>query len=370
MPAETPTLLPNPSTAMGRRSDAHFSFQEGTNMIAPSSCSSSGSLTGAADPAISTIRERLAQTPSLLPWTELLGVVAEHDIPVLLTGETGAGKTWMARIIHDCSPWRTAPFVTVPCGAMPPQLVDSEFFGHVRGAFTGADRCREGKIAAAGQGTLLLDEVDTLSLEIQAKLLRVLDSGEYDPLGSNETRRRTCRIMAATNADLDELVSRGEFRSDLYYRLHVVPFHLPPLRERVEDIAPLARELAARYAAHFGKKLFDISSEALAILEAHPWPGNLRELDNVMRQSVLLSRGEVLLPQNLPVSVRQRRTTPVIRPVVADDSLRGVREAAERNLMRRVLANAGKSRTCAARQLGISRATLHKKMKKYGLPLA
>lgn len=257
--------------------------------------------------------------------------------------------------------------MTVPCGALPAQLVDSEFFGHVRGAFTGADHNRVGKIAAAGRGTLLLDEVDTLCLEQQAKLLRVLDSGEYEALGSNETRQRTCRIMAASNADLSDLVRTGEFRSDLYYRLHVVPFHLPPLRERVEDIASLAGELAARYAAQFGKALLDMGPEALAILQSYSWPGNLRELDNVMRQSVLLSSGEVLLPRHLPANVRAGRDCVQLRSVNADKSLRGVREEAERCLMRSLLADPRQSRSGVAKQLGISRATLHKKMKQYGL---
>lgn len=333
--------------------------------------SPNGSCSGPRDPrttvSITAIRERLARTPSLLSWTELLSVVAEHDVPVLLTGETGAGKTWMARIIHDCSPQRNEPFVTVPCGALPPQLIDSEFFGHVRGAFTGADHNRVGKIAAAGRGTLLLDEVDTLSLEQQAKLLRVLDSGEYEALGSNETRHKTCRIMAASNTDLRERVRTGEFRSDLYYRLHVVPFHLPPLRERVEDIPPLVEELAARYAAQFGKNLLAIGPEALAFLQSYSWPGNLRELDNVMRQSVLLSSGEVLLPRHLPANVREGREHVQPRPVTTDQSLRGVREAAERSLMRSLLADPRQSRSGVAKQLGISRATLHKKMKQYGL---
>jgi transcriptional regulator with PAS, ATPase and Fis domain len=313
------------------------------------------------------IRERLARTPSLLPWTELLGVVAEQDVPVLLTGETGAGKTWLARIIHDCSPCKHEPFVTVACGALPAQLVDSEFFGHVRGAFTGADQHRMGKITAAGRGTLLLDEVDTLSVEQQAKLLRVLDSGEYEPLGSNATRQRTCRIMAASNADLSMLVRSGAFRSDLYYRLHVIPFHLPPLRERVEDIAPLAQELMCRYAVQFGKELLAIGAEALALLECYSWSGNLRELDNVLRQSVLLSGGEVLLPGHLPARVRESQAAAQPRSVGSDHSLRGFREAAERGLMQRVLADSGHSRSRAAKQLGISRGTLHKKMKHYGL---
>lgn len=321
------------------------------------------------DEAMSALQQRLAQTPSLLPWVELLSLAAEHDVPLLITGETGAGKTWLSRIIHDCSPWRNEPFVTVACGALPSQLVESEFFGHVRGAFTGADRVRTGKLAAAGRGTLLLDEIDMLSLEQQAKLLRVLDNGEYEPLGSNETRRRTCRIIAASNADLGALVRRGEFRSDLYYRLHVLSFHLPPLRQRVEDIAPLAEGLAARYAIQFGKEPREIDPETRAVLESYSWPGNLRELDNVMRQAVLFSRDTVLMPNHLPDEVRQRRALHQSPIVDAAESLRNEREAAERDLMRRVLANPGQSRKRAAQELGISRVTLHKKMKKYGLAL-
>jgi transcriptional regulator with PAS, ATPase and Fis domain len=325
-------------------------------------------MNAAADsPLISLLQQRLSQTPSLLPCIERLALLAEHDVPMLLTGETGTGKTSLARLLHDCSPRRDEPFVTVPCGALPSQLVESEFFGHQRGAFTGADRDREGKLTAAGRGTLLLDEIDTLSLEQQAKLLRVLDSGEYEPVGGNQTLRRTCRIAVASNADLGELVQWGQFRSDLFFRLHVLPFHLPPLRERAEDIEPLARGLVARYTAQLGKEPFDISPEAMAALEAYPWPGNIRELDNVMRQAVLLSRGTVLLSRHLPDWVRKgavetdRTGTGARRPLGSE------REAAEKGLIRRVLADHSQSRTRAARELGISRVTLYQKIKKYGL---
>ncbi len=318
-------------------------------------------------PLISLLRQRLNQTPSLLPRVERLALLAEHDVPILLTGETGTGKTSLARLLHDCSPRNKEPFVTVPCGALPSQLVESEFFGHRRGAFTGADRDREGKLTAAGRGTLLLDEIDTLSLEQQAKLLRVLDSGEYEPVGGNETLRRDCRIAVASNADLGDLVQWGKFRSDLYFRLHVLPFHLPPLRERVEDIEPLARGLVCRYTAQLGKEPFDISPEALAALEAYPWPGNIRELDNVMRQAVLLSRSTVLLSRHLPDWVRKGAVASDQTATAARRPLGSEREAAEKGLIRRVLADHRQSRTRAARELGISRVTLYQKIKKYGL---
>jgi transcriptional regulator with PAS, ATPase and Fis domain len=324
----------------------------------------------AEESATSELTRLLAQTPSLLPRVERLALLAEHDVPILLTGETGTGKTSLARLLHDCSPRRNEPFVTVPCGALPPLLVESEFFGHVRGAFTGAERDREGKLTAAGRGTFLLDEIDTLSLEQQAKLLRVLDSGEYEPVGGNDTLRRSCRIAAASNADLGELARQGMFRADLYFRLHVLPFHLPPLRERVQDIEPLARGFISRYTAQLGREAFDIGPEALAALEAYPWPGNIRELDNVMRQATLLSRGTVLLSRHLPDWVRKGAAESTLPGTAPRRPLGSEREAAEKGLIRRVLADHSQSRTRAARELGISRVTLYQKMKKYGLARA
>src|SRR5207302_4870545 len=163
-----------------------------------------------------------AQTPSLLPLAERIAIAARHDVTVLLTGETGTGKTYLARLMHDCSPRRAEPFLAVPCGAQPANLIESAFFGHVRGAFTGADRAKVGKFEVAGKGTILLDEIDTLGLEQQAGLLRVIETGEYEPVGGNETRQSEARIIVAINWDLEEAVQTGKFRQDLYYRLNVM----------------------------------------------------------------------------------------------------------------------------------------------------
>jgi DNA-binding NtrC family response regulator len=312
-------------------------------------------------------RRLLAYTPSLLPLVERIAIAATHDVIVLLTGETGTGKTYLARLMHDCSPRKQHPFLAVPCGVLPPGLIESAFFGHVRGAFTGADRTKVGKFEAAGHGTLLLDEIDTLGLEQQAGLLRVIETGEYEPVGSNETKRCMARIIVASNWDLEDAVRQGRFRQDLFYRLNVMAFHLPPLRERVQDIAPLVRSFAARFNTKFGKGLFDVSARALDVLESFPWPGNIRQLENVVQQAVLVSNGSEVLFEHLPQAVRDYR--PAARDVVpaAPDSLVRNREQLERSVIQRALANNGYSRARAANALGISRVTLYKKMKKYGL---
>jgi two-component system response regulator HydG len=321
-----------------------------------------------ADPLQREISRRLLRyTPSLAPLVEALALAAAHSVTVLVDGETGTGKTFLARLIHDCSPRAAARFVVVPCGALAPNLVESEFFGHVKGAFTGADMPKIGKFAVAGQGTLLLDEIDSLGLEQQANLLRVIETGEFEPVGSNETQICAARIIAATNCNLEEAVDQGRFRRDLYYRLNVMPFYLPPLRDRIDDIAPLARGMVARFNAKFHKGLYTINSDVIALLEAFPWPGNIRQLENIVQQAVLLSSGTELLVKHLSALVQNyflERSDP---PRTSRLSLVRKREESERGAIQRALEESNHSRTRAAQALGVSRVTLYKKMKKYGL---
>jgi transcriptional regulator with PAS, ATPase and Fis domain len=323
-----------------------------------------GGFTVGVPTAEEALTQRLAeQTLSLAPLAERLTLAAMYDITVLLTGETGTGKTHLARLMHDSSPRRRGPFVTVPCGAIPSELLESTFFGHVKGAFTGADRDRQGRFAAAAGGTILLDEIDTLPLPQQASLLRVIETGQFEPVGSNQTVTSSARIIAASNWDLEAAVAAGRFRQDLYYRLNILSFYLPPLRERVSDIARLVRGMAARFAARFHKDLFDISPEAMAILESQPWPGNIRQLENAVQQAVLCSAGPVLLPAHLPACLHQ----PQRLPEETEERLQQVRESLERSLIQHALRDNGDNRVRAARALGISRVTLYQKMKKYRL---
>ena len=315
------------------------------------------------------IERRLSQrTLSLLPLAERLALAAANDVAVLLTGETGTGKTYLARLLHDCSPRKHQPLVTVSCGAQPASLFESAFFGHVKGAFTGADRVNTGKFEAAGRGTILLDEIDTLGLAQQAALLRVIETHEYEPVGGNQTKTCRARIVVASNWDLEIAVGRGKFREDLYYRINVLSFHLPPLRERVMDIAPLARGMAARFNTKFLKNLIDLSPPALAALEAFPWPGNIRQLENFVQQAVLVSSGPEILWEHLPQRVRDYR--PVVSTAAVRESpasLSQHRQQIERDVIQRVLTNNNYSGVQAASALGISRVTLYKKVKQYGL---
>jgi transcriptional regulator with PAS, ATPase and Fis domain len=311
----------------------------------------------------------LEQTPSLTMLAEPLALAASYDVTVLLAGETGTGKTHLARWIHQFSSRRSHALHVVPCGALVPSLVESELFGHVRGAFTGADRAKVGRFEAAGEGTLLLDEIDALGLEQQACLLRVVETGEYEPVGSNQKRISRARIIAACHSNLVDKVEAGEFRRDLYYRLNVVGLHLPPLRERLQDIPPLTRHIVSHIAQRFRKSIVEIDPDVIAALQAFPWPGNIRQLENVLQQAVLHSTGPRLLNEHLPQPVRvtARKADEVEVVSRTGTTLFQNREIVEREVIRAALANNHFNRARAARALGVSRVTLYKKIKKYGL---
>lgn len=243
-------------------------------------------------------------TPEMFETMEEIKVAARHNVTVLLIGETGCGKTFLARLIHELSDRREERFCTVACGALPPDLIESELFGYVKGAFTGADKDREGKFAAAGSGTLLLDEIDVLPPEQQAKLLRVIETGEYEPVGSNTTQYSKARLIVASNYNLEELVRGGSFRTDLYYRLNILNFRLLPLRQRPWDIEYLARKFALEHSRTHSIPLRSIEPAFLETLREYHWPGNIREMENVIRRAVLYCHRGILTVNDLPSSIR------------------------------------------------------------------
>jgi len=249
-------------------------------------------------------RSLVTFTPEMFDMMDELTIAARHNVTVLLIGETGSGKTFLGRLIHELSERREERFCTVACGSLPPNLIESELFGNVKGAFTGADRDREGKFAAAGRGTILLDEIDVLPLEQQAKLLRVIETGEYEPVGSNETQHSQARLIVASNYNLEELVRSGQFRTDLYYRLNILNFRLLPLRYRPWDIEYLARKFAVEHSRTHGIQLRTIEPAFLETLRAYHWPGNVREMENVIRRAVLYCQRGTLSVTDLPSSIR------------------------------------------------------------------
>lgn len=249
-------------------------------------------------------RSLVTFTPEMFEMMDEIKVAARHNVTVLLIGETGSGKTFLARLIHELSDRREERLCTVACGALPPDLIESELFGYVKGAFTGADKDREGKFAAAGRGTLLLDEIDVLPPEQQAKLLRVIETGEYEPVGSNDTQHSQARLIVASNYNLEQLVQAGSFRTDLYYRLNILNFRLLPLRERPWDIEFLARRFALEHSRTHGIQIRTIDPAFLETLRAYHWPGNVREMENVVRRAVLYCHRGVLTVNDLPSSIR------------------------------------------------------------------
>ncbi|MFO0949413.1 MAG: sigma-54 dependent transcriptional regulator [Planctomycetota bacterium] len=304
---------------------------------------------------------------------EELELAAAHDVTVLVVGETGSGKTTLAQLVHELSPRAGEKFMHLACGALPPSLIESELFGHAKGAFTGADRNKVGKFEAAGKGTLLLDEIDSLTLDQQAKLLRVIETGEFEPVGSNETRRLGARLIVASNVCLETLVANHRFRMDLYYRLNVLKFQLPPLRERPEDVVALALDFIGEVCRRCGVAIEGIHPDFLRAVKGYHWPGNIRELKNCMERAVILSRGAHLTTASLPPAVTQ--SVPKVElPGARNVSLSGEPTSlnhkvatSEQMIITEALKRHRNKRAPVARELGISRVTLYNKMRKYGL---
>ncbi|MDE3149873.1 MAG: sigma-54-dependent Fis family transcriptional regulator [Acidobacteriota bacterium] len=315
----------------------------------------------------------VACSPAMQRIFRLVETLQHSEATVLITGESGTGKEVVARAIHQHSTRSSGPFVAVNCGALPADLLESELFGHVRGAFTGAVRDRVGRFELASHGTLFLDEIGDLPLSLQVKLLRVLQERQYERVGESATRVTHARIIAATNIDLRLALRQGRLREDLYYRLCVVPIEVPPLRERREDIPPLAMNLLNRVTAQHGL-VRRVSPQAMRLLLDYPWPGNVRELTNVIEYAVAVARMETILPEDLPREIRQpsakAETVPAFTPPASSPSPEAVPVIdtdSEAESLRVVLEAHRWRRADAAKALGISRSTLWRRMRELGL---
>jgi DNA-binding NtrC family response regulator len=296
--------------------------------------------------------------------------VAPLDTTVMITGETGAGKTRLARLIHALSPRRNKQFLAVNCGALSESLLDSELFGHTKGAFTGADRDHAGKLTQCQNGTLLLDEIDTLSPAAQVKLLQVTDDRVFQPVGATTFQPLRARLVGASNKSLETEVAAGRFRSDLYFRLNVMSFQLPPLRERRHEIPRLVRKFAAEFAGHHDIDVPSVLRSALSALESHTWPGNIRELRNVMERAVILSAGGAINHAHLPshIVTTWDAVDSVDTEVVREgghNKLATARGEAEREQLLLALELHNNNRTKTASYLGISRVALYKRLRKF-----
>jgi transcriptional regulator with GAF, ATPase, and Fis domain len=335
------------------------------------------------DTELAVVRAELGRERGRYDYTSIVGAsdgmravfqqldrIIESELPVLIHGESGTGKELIARAIHFNGPRRERPFVTENCAALPDTLLESELFGHAKGAFTGAHRQKQGLFEQANGGTLFLDEIGDMSPQMQKKLLRVLQEGEFRPLGMDRKVKVDVRLLAASHRDLEELVRNGDFREDLYYRIHVLTVDLPPIRERREDIPLLAEHLLARAAREASRPVPAVPHEVMSALVAHDWPGNVRELENEMRRLVVLARDEVTLDLLSP-AVRERRSagSPAQAQALAENpgDIRAAVADLERRSIETALAQAGGNKSKAAGLLGISRFALQRKLDKYDI---
>ena len=302
--------------------------------------------------------ELIGQSPAMKRVFELVETVAPTDATVLITGESGTGKEIVARAIHAASPRRYMPMVVIHCGALPESLLESELFGHERGAFTGAQCRKKGKFEVADGGTVFLDEIGDISLKTQTDLLRVLQEKQIVRLGSNQTVTVDFRVIAATNKNLETLVKEGTFRADLYYRLNVFAIELPALRERREDIPMLAAHFLAKYATQMNRPAPRVSAQALDVLVQYHWPGNVRELENAVERALLISREGEIQPQDFPFQTR---------PAANGEASGRTLEDVERVHIQRVLEDTNWNLSRTARILDIDRTTLYNKLRRYGL---
>ena len=346
----------------------------------------------ASKPALTVEQYRddiVGQSEAMQSVFKMVGRVAMSDAPVLVTGESGSGKELVARAIHHYSERSKKSLLAINCAAIPENLLESELFGHEKGSFTGAATQRIGRFEQCNGGTLFLDEIGEMPLAVQSKLLRVLQEGEFSRVGGNATIKADVRIVAATNRNLEQAIVSKEFREDLYYRLNVVGIHLPPLRARIEDVRLLAEYFLARIANQQHRPLLQLSEETIRVMEAYPWPGNVRELQNTLQRACVLATSDVLLPKDLPlgqvasVSEASGAVVPMLGALTVEEASQALfaaltREDDGRELLpwleedftRRAMELTGNNQVKASKLLGITRATLRKRLERIGNPEA